>query len=439
MKKKNVIIFFTDQQRFDTLGVHGNPMDLTPNLDYDAVRGTHFENAFTPQPVCLPARSCLQTGKYASETCCNTNGDSLSPDEKTLAHYFGDAGYKTGYFGKWHLNASCVGPFEKPQGGYQTWRAANIPEFVSDAYQTVVFDEKGEELKLPGYRVDAIVDEAIRYIDNNKDEPFYMMVSLLEPHMQNHRDDFPAPTGYSERYLDNWTPPDLKALGGTSASHLPGYYGMVKRIDESYGRIKDVLKSLDLLDDTIVVFTSDHGCHFKTRNNEYKRSCHDASIRIPMVWTGGQFTQGGRFPNLASLVDVPPTLLDACGIEIPEEMTGQSLLPLVERKEADLKKHAYIEISESHVGRCIRTARWKYSIRQTDNDIYVDDFLYDLQADPYELANLIGYESHQKVVDEMRSLLYSQFKEIGHDIPEIIDAPSKKSVQRKVYDYEVKL
>ncbi|WP_394243839.1 sulfatase-like hydrolase/transferase [Vibrio astriarenae] len=439
MKKKNVIIFFTDQQRFDTLGVHGNPMGLTPNLDHDAVRGTHFENAFTPQPVCLPARACLQTGKYASETNCNTNGSSMSSDERTLAHFFNESGYKTGYFGKWHLNASCVGPFDSPQGGYQTWRAANIPEFVSDAYRTVVYDEVGNELKLPGYRVDAIVDEAIRYIDENQDSPFYMMVSLLEPHMQNHRDDFPAPTGYSERYLDNWTPPDLKALGGTSASHLPGYYGMVKRIDEAYGRLKDVLKSLNLLDDTIVIFTSDHGCHFKTRNGEYKRSCHDASIKIPMVMAGGQFNRGGRFENPVSLVDVAPTLLDACGIEVPSDMSGQSLLPLVEKRDQNVRNHAYVEISESHVGRCVRTTRWKYSVRQVESDTYVDDFLYDLQADPYELDNLIGYKSHDGVVSKLRETLSQQLDDIGHNGITIQDAPSKEAGQRVVFDYEIEL
>lgn len=439
MKKNNVIIFFTDQQRFDTLGVHGNPLGLTPNLDYDALRGTHFENAFTPQPVCLPARSCLQTGKYATQTGCNTNDDVLGENEQTLAHFFNQAGYKTGYFGKWHLNACDTAPFNKPQGGYQTWRAANILEFISDAYDTVVYDEKGDEVHLPGYRVDALVDEAIRYIDNNQDEPFFMMLSLLEPHMQNHRDDYPAPTGYAERYLDGWTPPDLKALGGTSASHLPGYYGMVKRIDEAYGRVKDALVSLGLLEDTIVVFTSDHGCHFKTRNDEYKRSCHDASIRVPMVWSGGPFTRGGRLDNLVSLIDIPPTLLDACDIPVPDYMAGQSLLPLATRTNKDFRSHAYVEISETHIGRCIRTQRWKYSVRQVGDGVFCDDFLYDLKADPYELNNLIGLVSHQAVVQKMRSRLIEQLLDIEQPVPEFIDAPRIEPKQQMVFDHEVSL
>jgi len=430
--KKNVLIFFTDQQRADTLGVHGNPLNLTPNIDYDAMTGTHCENAFTPQPVCLPARATLQTGKYSSEINCNTNDDVLPTTERTLAHHFNDAGYETAYFGKWHLNACDTAPFKEPQGGYKTWCAANILEFISDAYETVLFDETGKEVRLPGYRVDATIDLAIRHIDKKKDQPFFMMVSLLEPHMQNTRDDYPAPTNYQSRYIDAWTPPDLRALGGTSAQHLPGYYGMVKRIDEAYGRVKDALRSLGLLENTIVLFTSDHGCHFKTRNTEYKRSCHDSSLKIPMVWSGAQFSHGGRLPNNISLVDVPPTLLDACGIPVPDDMSGQSILPLVNRTDNNFREHIYAEISESHVGRCVRTSRWKYSIRKLPNNAFIDDFLYDIKADPWELNNIIGYRSHQQVVKVMRDRLVKQMLAIGQEKPIIIDAAEVDSKQYAV-------
>ncbi len=438
-KNKNVLIFFTDQQRADTLGVHGNPLNLTPNLDYDATNGTHCESAFTPQPVCLPARACLQTGKYSSEVKCDTNNDVLPVSELTLAHYFNDAGYETAYFGKWHLNACDTAPFLEPQGGYKTWCAANIPESISDAYETVLFDGKGEEVRLPGYRVDATVDLAIRYIDKNKESPFFMMVSLLEPHMQNTRDDYPAPTGYQSRYVDAWTPPDLMALGGTSAQHLPGYYGMVKRIDEAYGRIKDALRSLGLLEDTIVLFTSDHGCHFKTRNSEYKRSCHDSSLKIPMVWSGAQFNGGGRLPNNISLVDVAPTLLEACEIPVPDYMSGQSILPLVNKTQRHFREHIYAEISESHVGRCVRTSRWKYSIRQVADNNFIDDFLYDLQADPWELNNIIGFRSHHYVVQVMRQRLIKQMLDIGQKEPQIIDAEEVDSKQFKITEVEALL
>jgi arylsulfatase A-like enzyme len=100
----NIIVFFTDQQRWDTTGVHGNPLDLTPNFDWMAQAGTHVYNSFTCQPVCGPARACLQTGLYATQTGVIVNGPALHPDAKTLAHYFHSAGYTTGYIGKWHLS-----------------------------------------------------------------------------------------------------------------------------------------------------------------------------------------------------------------------------------------------------------------------------------------------------------------------------------------------
>ncbi|WJH34456.1 sulfatase-like hydrolase/transferase [Paenibacillus sp. CC-CFT747] len=106
-------------------------------------------------------------------------------------------------------------------------------------------------------------------------------------------------------YTDRWTPPDLKALGGTAPQHLGGYYGMVKRLDEALGRLMDALKSLDLTRKTIVLFTSDHGCHFKTRNGEYKRSAHESSIRIPAAIYGPGFMQGGQVRQLVSLLDIP--------------------------------------------------------------------------------------------------------------------------------------
>ncbi len=160
--KPNVIVFFTDQQRWDTSSLYGNTMDLTPNFDRMAIEGTHCYNAFTCQPVCLPARSCLQTGKYASEMDIFSNGNQLPLDSKTLGHYFGEAGYKTGYIGKWHMCHEEPVPPERREG-YQYWLGANVLEFTSDSYNTVMYDDAGESVFLPGYRVDALTDVAIKY------------------------------------------------------------------------------------------------------------------------------------------------------------------------------------------------------------------------------------------------------------------------------------
>ena len=414
----NVLVFFTDQQRWDTSGLHGNPLALTPNFDRIARRGTHVHNSFTCQPVCGPARSCLQTGLYATQTGCYRNGIPLSTDLKTLAHHFGDAGYRTGYIGKWHLYEGSHGPVPAAnRGGYDYWLASNVLEFTSQAYDTTMYDGDGEAVRLPGYRVDAVADATIRYIDAHREEPFYLFTSYIEPHHQNDLDDYPPPDGYRDRYTGRWTPPDLAALGGSTHQHLGGYYGMVKRLDEAFGRVIDTLKSLDLLDDTIVLFTSDHGCHFKTRNSEYKRSCHDSSIRVPTALSGPGFEGGRQIQQLVSLVDLPPTLLDGAGLSVPEEMSGRSLLPLTRGETSGWPEEVFVQISETQVGRAVRTKRWKYGV--TAPDRYVDEFLYDMEVDPYELANLIDNESHAEVILSMRERLVRRMVEAGEAAPTI--------------------
>ncbi len=442
----NVIVFFTDQQRWDTAGVHGNPMDLMPNFDRMAQRGTHLYNTCTCQPVCGPARASLQTGLYAKNTGCFRNGIALPTDAKTLAHYFKDAGYETAYIGKWHLGQGGIkGPVSKEyRGGYDYWLASNSLEFTSEAYHTVMYDENDEPVRLPGYRVDALTDVAIRYIDAHQDTPFFMFLSFLEPHFQNRTDDYPAPDGYEERYRERWIPPDLAALGGSTHQHIAGYYGMVKRLDEALGRLLDALKSLGLDENTVVLFTSDHGNHFKTRNGEYKRSCHESSVRIPTALCGPGFNSGGQIRELVSLVDLPPTLLDAAGIPVPDHMQGRSVMPLVRRQAQDWPEEVFIQISEAQVGRAIRTQRWKYCVTAPDKnprvdpgaDHYVEASLYDLHADPYELVNLIGLESHQDVSAILRERLLKRMVEAGETAPTIEPAPTRPSGQRFVTEEE---
>lgn len=451
--KPNVIVFFTDQQRADTTGLHGNPMGLTPNFDRMAKRGTHFVNTFTCQPVCGPARATLQTGKFASTTGVWRNGIRLPADQPRVSTVFQEAGYATGYIGKWHLSEQDPVPREE-QIGYDYWMGSNVLEFQSDAYDLNLFDADGTKHRFPGYRVDAQTDVAIRYIDDHKDEPFFLYLSYLEPHHQNHVDSYPAPTGYEEAYADFWTPGDLRALGGSSARHLPGYYGMVRRLDEALGRIEDALRSLDLLDDTIILFISDHGNHFKTRNGEYKRSCHDASLHVPCFATGPGFRGAGRVEELVSLVDIAPTLLDAAGLAPLPGAHGRSALPLVggDGRKADVSDwpdHVFVQISEAETGRAIRTHRWAYGVSHVDPaqellrpsaeyaDEYTELFLYDLEHDPNELENLINRDSHTAVRERMRGLLLDRLRSVEGRTPRVVEPELVSGGQRKVSGDEV--
>ena len=438
----NVVVFFTDQQRWDASGLHGNPLELMPNFDRLASGGTHGRYSFTCQPVCGPARACFQTGQYATTTGAWHNGKTLPANTPTLAECFEAAGYRTGYIGKWHLGSKDHGPVPPAErGGYRDWLAANILEFTSDAYRTTLYDEDGSPVELPGYRVDAVADAAIRYLHRRaaESDPFFLFVSFIEPHHQNHVDDYPPPVGYRARYAGRWTPPDLASLpsfnahegtavGGSAQKHLGGYWGMVKRLDEALGRLQEALISLGIDDETIVLFTSDHGCHFKTRNGEYKRSGHESSIRVPTGLWGPGFDGGGDLSQLVSLIDLPPTLLDAAGIEAPSTMQGRSILPLTRGEARGWPAEIFAQTSEAGIDRVVRTHRWKYIVASDPADQdgaggasrYAEAFLYDLEHDPYELTNLVTSRAHAEVRGAMRERLLRRMREAGEAEPEIV-------------------
>ena len=449
-RRPNVVVFFVDQQRADVTGVHGCPLDLTPNFDRLARAGTDVHRAFTCQPLCGPARACLQTGMYATTHGSVTNNIPLDAALPNLAGCFRGAGYHTGYIGKWHLRGGGherqAVPREAPEGrgNYESWLACEALEFSEHELCTVLYDQEDRPVRLPGYRSDAVADAMIRHIADRAlqdgDRPFLLVGSFIEPHHQNDTDSYPAPPGYEERYRGGWCPPDLMALGGSTAQHWAGYCGMVKRLDEGLGRVVEALESLEILEETIVLFLSDHGCHFKTRNGEYKRSGHEASVRIPVMLHGGMFTGGGRVGRLVSLVDLPPTLLEACGIAVPGTMQGRSIVPLVRRDvqaSEDWPDSVYVQISESTLARAVRTHRWKYIVNNSavsahapTAEVYHEAELYDLKYDPYELTNLIDAASHAEMRAEMRERLKQWQARVGEPRAEIVPAVAQPSGQR---------
>lgn len=447
-----VIVILTDQQRWDTAGVHGNPAGVTPEFDRIAREGTLFEQAITPNPVCAPARSALQTGRFPTATGVFRNGLPLPRDIPTLAGEFTAAGYATGYIGKWHLAGEdqpdgAVTPGRR--GGYGSWLASDRLEFTSDAYRTVVYDEGGDAVRLPGYRSDALIDAAIRFVADHHDRPYLLFLSLLEPHHQNPTDDYPAPTGYRERYEGAWLPPDLAALApdapqGGAHRHLAGYLGQIKRVDEGVGRLRDALRSIGTEENTVLAWTADHGSHFRTRNSEYKRSAHEASVHVPLAFTGPGFSGGGLVSRPVGTVDLMPTLLAAAGLPVPDGLHGRSLLPLTGGgRDPGRPGSVFVQISEDRVGRAVRTSRWKYVVdapgadawNDPGADLYTETELYDLAADPYELDNLTGLDSHREVADELRRELLGWLERIEDAKPEIERAAARPSGQRRAESF----
>ena len=432
-KKPNILVFFTDQQRWDTCGCYGSTNDLTPCLDELASDGVVFDNAISCQPVCGPARAVIQSGQYATHIGCYRNAIDLPVYDDTLAHRMNRAGYKTGYVGKWHLAGTGIEPVpEELRGGYRDyWMAADLLEFSSGPNSGFVFDKDNNKVSFEKYRVDAITDYAIDTINSHDpEEPLFLFVSYLEPHHQNNMNRYVAPAGYAERYKDAAVPEDLLVLDKPDAdwrANLADYYGCIRSLDENLRRVVDCLKEKGMYDDTVIVFTCDHGSHFRTRNGEYKRSCHEASVHIPMVLHGGPFRGGRRAEQPVSLVDLAPTLLDIAGADT-ENLDGHSFAPMAEADIPGWNEDMFIQISESEVARAIRTPRYKYCVtaphkdgwKDSHSDVYVESCLYDMQVDPHELHNLAADPAYNDVKRELKQKLLAKIAEVEHETPTII-------------------
>ena len=447
----NIIFYFTDQQRWDTCGCFGQPLDITPNLDQLAREGVKFDNAFSPQPVCGPCRALFQTGKWPTETGCFRNNIMLPAGVKTLGNYIEEAGYETAYIGKWHLASD--GELEKPptidhtvtaiprelRGGYTGfWRAADVLEFTSHGYDGFVFDENDQRIDFKGYRADCINDMALEFFDQyDGKKPFFMTISQIEPHHQNDRKHYEGPEGSKERFKDFVLPEDLKVLGGNAAEEYPDYLGQCASLDENLGRLVAKLKEKGLYENTVIIFASDHGSHFLTRNrdshlngyDDYKRSCHDAALHVPLVIAGGPFKGGVAVEELVSTASLPKTILALAGVDVGEAMIGENLLDVVEKKDDNRPNEVFAQISESRVGRCIRTARYTYSVyapgvnggEKAAADVYADDFLYDMEKDPHQLNNVVADPAYAQVKEEMRERLLDWIQRAEGTRPLITD------------------
>ena len=435
MKRPNIIFYFSDQQRWDTMGCYGQKLPVTPNLDRIAALGTMFANAFTCQPVCGPARACLQTGRYATSSGCFTNGISLPIGSKTIARYLGGAGYDTAYVGKWHLasdraenNYAISAVPEERRGGYKDyWMAADVLEFTSHGYNGYVYNGAGEKVEFIGYRPDCINNYAVDYVRNHdRKNPFFMFVSQIEPHHQNDHNRYEGPDGSKKRFAEYEVPGDLAGTDGDWRENYPDYLGCCAALDANVGRLFATLEEKGFLDNTIFIYSSDHGSHFCTRNSEYKRACHDGCTHIPMIAYGPGF-MGGRVVNeLASLIDIPATLLDCAGVGVPEQFDGRPLGKMINDERTVWDDSVFMQISESQVGRCIRTKKWKYSVRADADgwetpgaDVYYEEYLYDLESDPHERLNLVSDPDLADVRAALATKLTGRMRAAGESAPVI--------------------
>jgi len=424
----NIIFIFSDQQRWDSLGCYGQSLPTTPHLDQMAAEGVRFSHAFTPQPLCTPARACIQTGRYATEVGCWMLSMALPTDEPTLARGMRRAGYEAGYIGKWHLASTSERyahqskrpgqrqPFDcrtepvppERRGGYDDyWLAADCLEHTTHGFDGYLFDGEGRRVDLPEdrFRVDSLTDLALDYLRTRDGQrPFFLYLSYIEPHWQNDESTHPVPEHLVGRFRGYEEPGDLVGcdvpvtwLEHGWRSEYARYLACVHSLDENVGRIRAELGALGMAENTLLVYTSDHGCHFGQRNRGAKDTCHDASLRVPLIACGPGFRSGEVRDEMVSLIDLPPTVLEAGGAPVPELMRGRALQGLADGSRSDWPAEVFYQISPTIIGRGIRTHAWTFSVKapntegwdEPDSTVYVPDCLYDLGADPHQRANLV--------------------------------------------------
>jgi len=437
--KPNVLMICADQFRADFVGTNGqNPTVRTPHIDALAQRGANFQQTVCNQPLCSPSRASFLTGVTATQAKVWKLGLELDHSLPTIATALKAQGYSTAFIGKWHVSATgperphaqadpaanaagdngrgWVAPGPSRAGFDDLWEGANVLEVVSHPYEGNYWDNDGKNIGFKDvYRVDFITDRATQFIEKEHDKPWLLFVSQLEPHHQNDVDQMVPPTRYADTYKDPFVPQDLRNLPGNWQTHLPGYYGCVQAIDDCVGKLVASLTTSGQLENTVIVFFSDHGCTFRTRLGEYKRSPHESSLRVPLIFAGPGFDRGTIVNELVSLLDLTPTLIDATGTSVPSTMKGHSLLTLLNdvavRKAWD--STAYVQISESICGRALRTKDWMYCCHDpafpkgnAEHSLSYQDFaLYSLAGDPFEQVNLIGREKYREVCSQLREEL----------------------------------
>ncbi len=435
----NILLLFTDQQRFDTIGALGAPIIKTPALDRLVREGVSFERCHTPSPVCVSARHALTTGLPPHTTgCVDNQAPRLSPP--TFIEHLRDAGYQAHGVGKMHF-----APDPRDMKGFET---RNFSEtFGQDEYAQFVVDSgfghvdepfgvRSEYYYLPQvsqlpatvHHTHWVADKSIEFLQNRpKGRPFFLWSSFIKPHPP-----FESPTPWNKLYRAAEMPPPYRPDGyqeqlsfwnrvqnrykyrdaGTD-DHLnrttrAAYYSSISFIDYNIGRILEALG--ESIDETLVVFTSDHGEMLGDFGAFGKRCMLDGAVRVPLIlrWPNGH-AAGTRIGAPVSLVDLYPTFLGIAGRD-SEERHPESV-DLRQPQQIELRKYVYSHFSEREWGHYLITdGKWKYSYCAADEK----EWLYDLGSDHGESRNLIDETSAQQQGEHLRARLIERFEHDGY-------------------------
>jgi arylsulfatase A-like enzyme len=419
--RPNVVFVLTDQWRAQATGYAGDPNVKTPNLDTLAFRSINFENAVSVCPVCTPYRASLLTGRYPLSTGMFMNDLYLPSQELCMAEIFKRSGYQTAYIGKWHLDGhgrDVFIPRDRRQG-FDYWKAMECTHEYNESYYYA--GEDPTKIKWEGYDAYAQTQDAQKYIRKHSkgDRPFLLVISYGAPHFPHHT----APEELKQQYpvesikLRPNVPEDMKDLARKEAQ---GYYAHCTALDACVGDLYKTLEEAGKAENTIFVFTSDHGEMLGSQGQSPKRKQRpwDESIRVPflLLYPAISGPEGHVVKAPICTPDILPTLLSLSGIEEPETIEGEDLSRFILNEKLDKDRVAlFMNVSpfdspERQAFRGIRTSR--YTLVHNSDGPWL---LYDNLVDPYQMNNLIGMVKHVGLQKELEDLLQSKLKQTGDE------------------------
>jgi len=447
-KRPNLIYMFADQLGYSRCGYAGEKRARTPNIDKLAADGVNFFNAISNMPVCAAYRASLFTGKYTTTTGMVINELRMNTNHECLGHVLTRAGYQTGYIGKWHLYANRLGGHTNPRNSYTPpgkhrlgfdgyWAAYGFHHGYYNAYYHTNSPEKVPYPK-GAYEPDAQTDMAIDYINkaSKADPPFALVLSVGTPHdpwsPRNVPDKyyemfkdvkFPPAENYSDKldpHGDGWS--NMKKSPQRIEQWMRVYFAMTANLDWNVGRLLEAIDKAGIADNTIFVFSSDHGEMFGAHGRMKKNIFYEEAARVPfLVRWPRKIPAGLRCDATLGTVDIMPTLLGLMGLKVPAKAEGMDLSRRAMGLKGPQPQAAFLQNTgacaiwaNGHEWRAVRDKRYTYAVYRADKS----ELLFDNTADPYQQKNLAGDPAHKKTVERFRKMLADKMKSLNDTFAE---------------------